>query len=172
MKLSTRARYGTRALLELALHWDEEPVLLKDIAQSQQIPLSYLEHLISPLVQAGIVKSTRGTRGGVSLLRPPKEVKLSEVVRLLEGSTALVECVNNPEAYPRSDFCVTHDIWREVKKAMDGVLESTSLQDLVERQRQKWNLKRLKDRGKQCSNGSNIDLRSNTKEKSHRRGKN
>jgi len=158
VKLSTRARYGTKALLELALHWGEKPILLKDIAQRQQIPLSYLEHLIGPLVQAGIVKSTRGTRGGVSLLRPPREVKLSEVIRLLEGSTAPVECVNNPETYPRSDFCVTHDIWSEVKKAIDGVLESTSLQDLVERQRQKWNLKQLKDREKQCSNGSNIDL--------------
>ena len=141
MKLSTRARYGTKALLELALHWGKEPVLLKDIAQRQQIPLPYLEHLIAPLVQAGIVKSARGTRGGVSLLKPPEEVKLSEVIQLLEGSIALVECVNNPKAYPRSDFCVTRDIWSEVKKAIDGVLESMSLQDLVERQRQKWNLK-------------------------------
>ena len=133
-------------------------LLLKDIAQKQHIPLPYLEHLISPLVRARIVKSTRGTRGGVLLLRPPEEVILSEVIRLLEGSTAPVECVNNPEAYPRSDFCVTHDIWSEVEKAIDGVLKSTSLQDLVERQRQKWNLKQLKDREKQCSNGSNIDL--------------
>jgi len=158
VKLSTRARYGTKALLELALHWGKGPVLLKDIAQRQQIPLLYLEHLISPLVRAGIVKSTRGTRGGVSLLRPPREVKLSEVVRLLEGSTAPVECVNNPEAYPRSDFCVTHDIWSEVKKAVDGVLASISLQNLVERQRQKWNLQQLRDHEEQRSNRSNIDL--------------
>jgi len=89
VKLSTRARYGTKALLEVALHWGEEPVLLKDIAQRQQIPLPYLEHLIGPLVQAGIVRSARGTRGGVSLLKPPKEVILSEVIQLLEGSIAL-----------------------------------------------------------------------------------
>jgi len=158
MKLSTRARYGTKALLELALHWGEKPVLLKDIAQRQQIPLPYLEHLISPLVRAGIVKSTRGTRGGLSLFKHPRKVKLSEVIQLLEGSTAPVECVTNPEAYPRSDLCVTHDIWSEVKKAIDDVLESTSLQDIVERQRQKWNLKQLKDHEKQCGNGSNIDL--------------
>jgi len=145
VKLSTRARYGTKALLELALHWDEEPILLKDIAQRQQIPLLYLEHLISPLVRAGIIKSTRGTWGGVSLLRPPGEVKLSEVIQLLEGSTAPVECLNNPEAYPRSDLCVTHDIWSEVKKAVDEVLESISLQNLVERQRQKWSLAQLRD---------------------------
>ncbi len=139
MKLSTRARYGTKALLELALHWGEEPVLLKDISQRQQIPLPYLEHLISPLAQAGIIKGTRGTRGGVSLLKPPREIILSEVIQLLEGSIAPVECVDNPETCPHSDLCVTHDIWDEVKEAISKVLESVTLQDLVERQRQKDN---------------------------------
>ncbi len=139
MKLSTRARYGTKALLELALHWGEEPVLLKDISQQQQIPLPYLEHLISPLAQAGIIKGTRGTRGGVSLLKPPREIILGEVIQLLEGSIAPVECVDNPETCPRSDLCVTHDIWDEVKEAISKVLESVTLQDLVERQRQKDN---------------------------------
>ena len=141
MKLSTRGRYGTRVLLDLALHWGEGPVLLRNIARRQEIPLFYLEHLITPLVAGGIVKSIRGPRGGVSLLEHPQKIKLSEVIQLLEGSIAPVECVDNPEAYPRSAFCVTHDIWNEIKKAMDGVLESTTLQDLVERQRQKWNLK-------------------------------
>lgn len=152
MKLSTRALYGTKALLELSLQWGEGLVLLKDIAQRQQIPLPYLQHLIRPLVQAGIIKSTRGARGGVSLLKPPEEVILGEVVQLLEGSIAPVACVDNPELYPSSDICVTHDIWAEVKKAMDVVLESITFQDLVERQRQKWNLKQLKDRQKQCTN--------------------
>ena len=139
MKLSTRVRYGTKALLELALHWGEEPVLLKDISQRQQIPLPYLEHLISPLVKAGIIKGTRGTRGGVSLLKPPREIILGEVIQLLEGSIAPVECVDNPETCPRSDLCVTHDIWDEVKEAISKVLGSMTLQDLVERQRQKDN---------------------------------
>ena len=137
MKLSTRTRYGTKALLELALHWGEEPVLLKDIAQRQQIPLLYLEHLIGPLVQAKIIKSIRGTRGGVSLLRPPEEVTLKEVTRLLEGSIAPVDCVDNAKTCPRSDLCVTHDIWDEINEAIRRVLESVTLQDLVERQKQK-----------------------------------
>ena len=145
MKLSSRARYGTRVLLELALHWGKGPVLLKDIAQRQQIPLPYLQQLIGPLVKAGIIKTTRGARGGISLLKLPKEVRLSEVVQILEGSTTPVACVDNPELYPRSDTCVTHDIWAEVKKAMDKVLKSTTFEDLVERQKQKWNLKQLKD---------------------------
>jgi len=137
MKLSTRVRYGTKALLELALHWGEGPVLLKDIAQRQQIPLPYLEHLIGPLVQAGIIKSSRGTRGGVTLLKPPEEIILSEVIQLLDGSIAPVECVDKPETCPRSDLCVTHDIWDEIKEAVSKVLGSITLQDLVERQRLK-----------------------------------
>ncbi len=137
MKLSTRGQYGTRALLELALHPGEGPVLLRDIAQRQQISLQYLDHLISPLIAGGIVRSTRGARGGVSLARAPEEIRLSEVVRLLEGSVAPVECVDNPEACNRSELCVTRDIWGELKQAIDGVLESTTLKDLVERQKRK-----------------------------------
>jgi len=137
MKLSTRGRYGTRALLELALHHGKGPVPLKDIAQSQQISLPYLEHLITPLIAGGIVWSIRGARGGVSLARPPEEIRLSEVMQLLEGSIALVECINDPKYCSRSDFCVTRDIWGELKKVMNGVLESTTLQDLVERQKRK-----------------------------------
>jgi len=125
------------ALLDLALHWGKEPMPLKDIARRQNIPLPYLEHLIAPLTGAGIVGSTRGARGGVQLIRPPHEVKLIEVIPLLEGSTAPVECLNNPKSCPRYDLCVTRDIWNEIKKAIDGVLESTTLQDLVERQKKK-----------------------------------
>ena len=137
MKLSTRGRYGTRALLDLALHQREAPVLLKDVAQRQQIPLPYLKHLITPLIAGGIVWSTRGARWGVSLAKPPEQVKLSEVIQLLEGSIAPVECINNPGVCSRSELCVTRDIWGELKKAMNGVLESTTLQDLVERQKRK-----------------------------------
>ena len=137
MKLSTRGRYATRALLDLAFHQEEEPVLLKDIAQRQQISLRYLEHLITPLVAAGIIRSTRGVRGGVWLAKPPQEIKLSEVIRLLEGSIAPVECVNNPGICIRSELCVTRDIWGELKRAIDDVLESTTLQNLVERQKKK-----------------------------------
>lgn len=137
MKLSTRARYGTRALLDLALHRGEKPVLLRDVAQRQQVSPLYLEHLISPLLAAGILRSTRGARGGISLVKAPEDIKLSEIVQLLEGSIAPAECVNDPDSCPRSSTCVTRDIWEELKKAMSGVLESTTLQDLVERQNEK-----------------------------------
>ncbi|TET42938.1 MAG: Rrf2 family transcriptional regulator [Dehalococcoidia bacterium] len=137
MKLSTKGRYGVRALLDLALHQDEGLVPLKDIARRQEVSLPYLEHLITPLVAAGLVKSTRGARGGVSLIKPPSEIKLSEAVQLLEGSIAPVDCVNDPKLCHRSAYCVTRDIWSEMKNAMSQVLDSTTIQDLVERQRQK-----------------------------------
>jgi len=137
MRLSTKGRYGLRALLDLALHRDEGSVLLKDIARRQEVSLPYLEHLIAPLIAAGLVKSTRGSRGGLLLLRSPSEIRLSEIIQVLEGSIAPVDCVNDPKVCHRSGLCVTRDIWIEMKMAMSQVLDSTTLQDLVERQRQK-----------------------------------
>jgi len=133
MKLSTRGRYTTRALLDLALHQAEEPVLLKDIAQRQEISLRYLQRLMTPLVTASIVRSTRGPKGGVWLVKPPKEVKLSDIIQIMEGSVAPVACVDIPELCTRSEFCVTRDVWGELKKAIYDILESTTLQDLIER---------------------------------------
>jgi Rrf2 family protein len=137
MKLSTKGRYATRAMLDLAINQGEEPVLLKDIAQRQQISLSYLEHLVTPLITGGLIRSTRGAKGGVSLAKSPVEIKLSEIIQLLEGSLAPVECVNNPKLCSRSELCVARDVWAELKEAMNGVLEATTLQDLVERQKVK-----------------------------------
>jgi len=137
MKISTRARYGTRALLDLALHSGDRPVPLKDIAQRQQISLTYLEHLVTPLIAAGIVRSKRGSGGGISLTRPPQEIRLSEIIHLLEGSMAPVECINDPNFCPRSDLCFTRDVWGELEKAINNVLESITLQDLVEGQKRK-----------------------------------
>jgi Rrf2 family cysteine metabolism transcriptional repressor len=140
VKLSSRGRYGTRVLLDLALYKGEGTVPLKDIARRQQISLPYLEHLITPLVSAGIVGSRRGAGGGVWLTKIPQQIKLSDVVGLLEGPMAPVGCVTDPEACPRSANCVTRDVWSELKKAMDGVLQSLTLQDLVERQKAKGQL--------------------------------
>ena len=137
MKLSTRGQYGARALLDIALHCDGGPVLLREIAARQAISGQYLEHLMSPLIKAGIVRSIRGARGGITLAKLPEQIKLSEVIQVLEGSTAPVECVDNPKCCPRSGFCVTRDVWGEMKRAIGQVLESTTLQDLVERHKKK-----------------------------------
>ena len=110
---------------------------LKDIARRQNISLHYLEHIISPLVGAGIVRSTRGARGGLQLVRHPGGIKLIEVVHLLEGAMTPVDCVIDPESCNRSDFCVTREVWGEMKTAIDNTLNSLTLQDLVEREREK-----------------------------------
>ena len=137
MKLSTRTRYGTRALLDLARHQGDKLVQLKDIARRQNISLHYLEHIIAPLVGAGIVRSTRGARGGLQLTKRPGEIKLSEVVQLLEGTITPVDCVIDPESCTRSGFCVTREVWGEMKKAIDDTLKAITLQDLVEREKGK-----------------------------------
>jgi len=137
MKISTKARYGTRALLDLALNSNGDVMQLKDIARRQTVSPSYLEHLFIPLIAAGLVKSTRGSRGGVALARPASEIRLKEIVEALEGPISLVECLSGTSECPRSGACATQDIWSELNEAIGGVLEKTTLADLVESQRLK-----------------------------------
>lgn len=137
VKLSTRGRYGTRALLELAINQHEGLTLLKDIAEKQKISQRYLEHVIRPLVAGGILRSIRGAGGGIALAKPPEEIKMSEVIRLLEGSIAPTDCVNDKGLCERSDTCAARDVWCDINKAVNEILESTSLQDMVERQKSK-----------------------------------
>ena len=137
MKLSTKGRYGTQVMLDLALHHGEGRILLKDIARRQGISGNYLEHLMPPLKAAKLVNSSRGAHGGYTLARPPHKVKLIDIIQALEGSLAPAECVNTPRVCRRSKSCVTRDVWTEMKVAIDKVLKSTTLQDLVERQRKK-----------------------------------
>ncbi len=131
MKLSTRTRYGMRAVLDIALHSGGAPVRLREIAERQEVSLSYLEHIVGPLIAGGILRSTRGAGGGISLLREPDRILLSEIVSLLEGSLAAVDCVLHPNVCPRSGFCATRDLWTELAEAMDSVLGSRTLVDLM-----------------------------------------
>ena len=137
MKLSTRGRYGTRAMLDVALHGAEGPVRLKDIARRQEVSKKYLEHLTSRLEAAGLLRSVRGAGGGISLARPASEIKLSEILQTLEGPSALVECVDNPEWCPRSASCATRDIWMQIGRLTSDFLESKTLEDICHQQREK-----------------------------------
>ena len=137
MKLSTKGRYGMRAMLDLALHYGQGPTMVKDIAGRQEISERYLEHLLISLKAAGMVRSTRGTRGGFSLTAPPSQIRLSEIVRALEGSLAPVDCVDDPGACTRSQSCVTRDLWMEMRDSMESVLSSMTLQELAEREADK-----------------------------------
>ena len=134
MRLSTRGRYGTRALLDIAIHRENQPILLRDIAQRQQISLSYLERLVATLVRGGILRSKRSIGGGVSLAKSPEEIRLSEVIELLDGPFAPVNCVIDAEACNRSELCITRNVWSELKQVVDRFFESYTLQDLIERQ--------------------------------------
>ena len=137
MKLSTRSRYGLRALLELALHYGEGPIQLKKIAKNQQISLQYLEQLIRPLLAAGFIKSIRGVNGGIWLSKSPSMIKLGAIIEHLEGKMAPVECVTDPNVCGRSENCVTRDIWCELKSTIYGVLNSVTLQELIIRHKNK-----------------------------------
>ena len=144
MKLSTRGRYAPRAMLDLALNYGKGPVSLKNIARRQEISEGYLEHIMAVLRSAGLVQSTRGSRGGFNLAKLPKEIKLSQIIQAVEGSISPVACVDDSKLCNRADGCVTHEIWKKVKKAILEVFDSITLEDMVKMQKKK--LPEQKDR--------------------------
>jgi Rrf2 family iron-sulfur cluster assembly transcriptional regulator len=131
MKLSTRSRYGTRLMLELAEHHQGRPIQLRAIAKRQDIPIKYLEQIVIPLKKAGYVTSVRGYRGGHMLAKHPSEVKVGEIVALMEGGRRLTVCSDNPEVCERSESCVTRWLWKEATEAMYERLNAVTLADLV-----------------------------------------
>jgi len=131
IKLSTKGRYGTRLMLELALCYDKGPVLLKDIAKKQEISEGYLEHLLPVLKAAGLINSSRGAHGGYTLSKPPKDITVRNVVEALEGSIRLVECLNGNSLCPRISTCETRYLWDEANKNLLKTLDSFTLGDLV-----------------------------------------
>jgi Rrf2 family iron-sulfur cluster assembly transcriptional regulator len=131
MRLSTRSRYGTRMVLDLARRFDEGPVRIGDIAEREGISVKYLEQLIIPLKQANFINSVRGPKGGHMLSRPPENITVGEVVKVLEGGTNLTVCVDNPDNCERSPDCVTRDVWEAASKAMYDKLDSMTLAGLL-----------------------------------------
>ena len=131
MKLSTKSRYGTRMILDLAQHYGQGAIQLGEIAKRQKISLKYLEQIIRPLKKAGFVKSFRGVKGGHMLTKPPGEVTVGEVVALLEGGKTLVSCDKEPEVCNRVDVCVTRSIWVEAATAMYARLATITFADLL-----------------------------------------
>lgn len=131
MKLSTRTRYGMRALLEMAMAYKSGPLQIKVISERQGISNKYLEQLVSMLKTAGLVRSIRGPRGGYVLAKSPDEIKLIDVFRTLEGSTLTVECTEDENVCSNHSDCITRRLWLEINRAIIGVLESRTLGDLV-----------------------------------------
>ena len=138
MKLSTRTRYGIRAMLELASHYGEGPLQTKVIAEKQEISVKYLEQLMATLRSANFIRSVRGSKGGYELTRPPSEINLSEAFVVLEGSSVVtVECLENDNYCARAADCIARQLWAEVQHAVMGVLESKTLGDLLEKTKAK-----------------------------------
>lgn len=135
MKLSTKGRYGTRAALELALRYGEGPVMVREIAERQEISERYLEHILNALRASGLVRSTRGARGGYELARNPGAITVGEIIRALEGPLDIVSCTLDTDCR-RNSACVTMEVWRSVRDAVEQVLDSVTLEQLVLRTRE------------------------------------
>ncbi|HOX33237.1 MAG TPA: Rrf2 family transcriptional regulator [Spirochaetales bacterium] len=127
--ISTRSRYGLRLLVELAERGASGPVDLKRIASSQEIPEPYLAKLVAPLKAAGLLRASRGAKGGYELARRPEDIDLLTVVEALEGRSSLLECTAEPELCPRSGDCRTLPIWRGLDRAVKDYLRGRSVAD-------------------------------------------
>lgn len=138
MKISTKGRYALRLMLDLALNNTGEYITIKSIAGRQEISEKYLEQIISVLNKAGYVKSIRGAQGGYRLAKEPTEYTVGMILRLTEGSIAPVDCLDDDsEECSRSSNCVTKEVWIELYDAIRNVVDRITLQDLVDRQRNK-----------------------------------
>lgn len=139
MKISTKGRYAVRLMLDLALNNTGEPISLKDVAKRQGISDKYLEQIISVLNRAGFVKSVRGAQGGYYLRKRPEDYTMGMILRLTEGSLAPVSCIDEEDEVKcdKQDSCVTVILWRKINDAISDVVDNTTLQDLVDWQREK-----------------------------------
>ena len=132
MKLSTKGRYGLKAMFELSLHENKEPVPLKIIAKNQSISEQYLEQLFSSLKKSGIVTSVRGSQGGYLLARQAREISVGDILTSLEGPVHLSDCVLDEDCCENSNTCATKIVWEKIKKGIEEILDSISLQDMID----------------------------------------
>lgn len=138
MRISTKGRYALRLMLDLALNDSGAPIRLKDAARRQEISEKYLEQIISVLNKAGYVRSIRGPQGGYVLQKRPKEYTVGMILRLTEGSLAPVECVEYDQSgCERENNCATRILWKKLNDAINDVVDSVTLEDLMEWQNAK-----------------------------------
>ena len=136
MKVSTKGDYGVRALVELAHRYGQGPVQSAAIASRQEIPETYLDQLLTTLRRAGFIRSVRGPQGGHSLIDEPHKVRMSDVMVALEGSLAPSACVDDPDACKKEGGCVQREVWERVRDATQEILDSVSIADLAEKERE------------------------------------
>ena len=133
IKLSTKGRYGTRLMLNLAQNYTNgnEAVILKSVSDEENISIRYLEQIVIPLKISRLVKSIRGAGGGYTLARHPSEIKVSEILHALEGSCCLVDCVEDDDYCGNIPFCASFELWNEASKLLRDYFDGVTLQDLI-----------------------------------------
>lgn len=131
MKLSTKGRYGVKAMVELAINYGNQPISIKTISERQNISEYYLEQLFSPLRKADLIKSIRGAQGGYVLSKDPKEITIAQIISVLEGPIEIASCIEG-DICENEASCATRLLWGKIKKSIDEVMESVSLQDIVD----------------------------------------
>ncbi len=148
MNLSTKGRYGLRALIDLAVYCEEDAVSIQSIAKRQNISDRYLEQLMGKLKKAGLVTSVRGSGGGYRLARPAREISVGEVLRALEGNLDAVTCPGNEEEQgcEGADLCVTRYVWKRINDSITQAVDSIMIEQLVEESR-----RIRKEKGQICS---------------------
>ncbi|GAA0228512.1 RrF2 family transcriptional regulator [Metaclostridioides mangenotii] len=132
MKLSTKGRYGLKAMFVLALEQDKGPIPLKLIANRQNISMQYLEQIFSALKKANLVKSVRGAQGGYLLAKNAKDITVGDVLNVLEGPVSISECMLDEDICENSNTCVTKGVWEKIKKGIEDVTYSITLQDMID----------------------------------------
>lgn len=139
IRLSTKGRYGTRLMLNLAHNYNNgnDAIILKNVSDEEEISIRYLEQIIIPLKINKLVKSIRGAGGGYILARHPSKIKLNEILSSLEGSMSLVECVEDDEYCSRIPECAAHEIWKEASFMLKDYFDNLTLQDLVDNDKKK-----------------------------------
>ncbi|MGM0365157.1 MAG: RrF2 family transcriptional regulator [Actinomycetota bacterium] len=137
IRITTKGRYGTRLMLELALNYGKGLTLLKDIARRQSISEGYLEQIIPSLKAAGLVKSYRGAYGGYKLARKPSGISMREIITALEGPLSLVDCVSQPRACDKTGACAVRELWCDMSEKITAALDSENLESLAKKHRSK-----------------------------------
>lgn len=134
MKLSTKGRYGVKAMVQLALDSEGGPVPLNSIADKQNISIHYLEQLFASLRKAGVIKSVRGAQGGYLLAHKPREITIGDIIRTLEGPLAPSDCVvdDDTKECANAECCVTRTIWERIRDSINDVVDSITLQDMID----------------------------------------
>ena len=145
MRVSTKGRYGLRALVDLAEHETGKAIPIREISERQNISEQYLEQLFATLRKAKLVKSVRGAHGGYMLNHEPEDISVADIITTLEGPIAPVDCVIEDDFCNYVDKCVIHGLWAELADAINGVIENMTLADLRDKAvKEKKNSKKVK----------------------------